>query len=58
MLKKLTFNVCGLHIIALNYPHEYLGATKKIFEFAETAKDGKSIELVFEGETPTGEEES
>lgn len=43
---------------SLNYPHEYLGATKKIFEFAETAKDGKSIELVFEGETPTGEEES
>jgi len=43
---------------SLNYPNEYLSATRKIFEATETAKDGKSIELVFEGEKPIGEEES
>ncbi len=43
---------------SLNYPNEYIKATKRIFENTVAAKDGQSVELLFEGETPKGEEES
>ena len=33
---------------SLNRPEEYLPETRKIFPGAETCKDGKTIELVFE----------
>lgn len=32
---------------SLNYPAEYLGVAKKVFENSEVCKDGKSIELKF-----------
>jgi ribonuclease Z len=35
---------------SLNRPDEYLPQTRKIFPAAETCKDGKTIELVFEDE--------
>lgn len=35
---------------SLNRPEEYLPAVRKIFPGAETCKDGKTIELVFEDE--------
>ncbi len=35
---------------SLNRPEEYLPAVRKIFSRAETCKDGKTIELVFEDE--------
>lgn len=42
---------------SLNYPSEYIKATKRIFPNTVAAKDGQSVELLFEGETPKGEEE-
>jgi len=35
---------------SLSRPEEYLSEVRKIFPAAETCKDGKTIELVFEGE--------
>lgn len=43
---------------SLNYPKEYIDATRRICPVAEIGKDGRSIELLFEGETPKGEEVS
>lgn len=43
---------------SLNYPNEYLKATQKIFPNTHVCKDGKSVELMFEGETIDGEEKS
>ena len=43
---------------SLNYPNEFLKATQKIFPATSVCKDGKSIELLFEGENPEGEEKS
>lgn len=43
---------------SLNYPKEYIEATRRICPVAEVCKDGRSIELLFEGETPKGEEVS
>lgn len=43
---------------SLNYPNEYIEATKKIFPGTFVCKDGKSVELLFEGEKPEGEEKS
>ncbi len=43
---------------SLNYPSEYIKAAKRIFPNTVAAKDGQSIELLFEGETPKGEEKS
>ena len=43
---------------SLNYPNEYLKATQHIFRNTHVCKDGKTIELLFEGEIPKSEEES
>ena len=43
---------------SLNNPQDYIKATQKIFDRAEICKDGRSIELLFEGETPKGEKDS
>ena len=43
---------------SLNYPNEFLKATREIFPATEVCKDGKSLELLFEGETTEGEKES
>lgn len=41
---------------SLNYPNEYIKATRKIFPEAEVCKDGKTIELLFEDEAATAED--
>lgn len=43
---------------SLNNPSDYVKEAQKIFANAYVCKDGRSIELLFEGETPQGEEES
>lgn len=43
---------------SMNYPNDYIEATRVIFDRAEVCKDGKSIDLMFEGDSPKGEEES
>ena len=43
---------------SLSYPKDYLSATQKIFPATSVCKDGKSVELLFEGEKPAGEEKS
>lgn len=41
---------------SLNYPNEYIKATRKIFPEAEVCKDGKTIELLFEDEAAAAED--
>lgn len=43
---------------SLNNPKDYLKATQRIFPNTHVCKDGKSVELLFEGEKAEGEEVS